>query len=207
MTIWALVKGHLEINEILAGFKNLNRSFHFRLVALASAELLIGIPWSVYSSLYLNISANGASESPINPYKSWGDVHAKFSHVGQFPAVLWKQDHTVVVSLELSRWAKVLCAFMFFVFFGFAQEARKNYRLAFNSMTKMVGYMNLTHHGSSNSSGSREPMSWTGSNTIPVFITRETAYKRDTRVSFSTDLSLEDVVGTLEDEELHSLAK
>ena len=35
--------------------------------------------------------------------------------------------------------AVVFCAFHFFIFFGFADEARKNYRYAFQSVAKRVG--------------------------------------------------------------------
>lgn len=34
------------------------------------------------------------------------------------------------IPLELSRWLLVVCALVFFSFFGFAEEARKNYRAA-----------------------------------------------------------------------------
>ena len=174
---------------------NLNSSRHFRLMGLASVELLFGIPWSIYATLYLNIAvAHGASESPIHPYISWKSVHARFSYVGQFPAFQWKQYPTVLMSLELNRWSKVLCAFIFFAFFGFADEARKHYRLAYNSVARKVGAPIL-----SAPSMLKQPVMSTGAGTMPVFISRETTCKRDTRTSFSTDLSAQDVDITLDD--------
>ncbi|KAF8494814.1 hypothetical protein F5888DRAFT_1634174 [Russula emetica] len=34
----------------------------------------------------------------------------------------------VAIALEMYRWSLVLCSFLFFAFFGFANEARQNYR-------------------------------------------------------------------------------
>ena len=199
------MKRRSEWNQIFAA-NNLSSSRHFRLMGLAGVELMLGIPWSIYAALYLNIFAvNGASESPIHPYKSWTYVHLHFSRVGQFPAIEWKQNHTGAVSLELSRWANVICTFLFFAFFGFAQEARKHYRIVFNSIARMVGYTTFVHSGTSTSSRSEPPMASGGSCTIPVFITRETNAKRDSYVSFSTNISLGDTGGTLdESKEMHS---
>ncbi|KAJ7238654.1 hypothetical protein C8J57DRAFT_1246354 [Mycena rebaudengoi] len=42
--------------------------------------------------------------------------------------------------MELTRWTALSCALVFFAFFGFAVEARKNYRTAFWAVAKCVGY-------------------------------------------------------------------
>jgi len=202
MTIRALAKRRADFNQMLSGMNNLNSSRYLRLMGLAGVELCLGIPWGTYVSLYLNIhSANGASASPIFPWISWANVHSNFSYVGQFPAFEWKADRTNVITLELSRWACVICTFIFFAFFGFAQEARKNYRLAFNSVAKKVGYTTLGFSGMSSSfGGTKQPtVSTTGRGTLPVFIQRETTSKRDSYASFSTNLTLGDVGGTLDD--------
>lgn len=189
LTITALVRRRNELNQMFTGISNLNSSRHFRLMALASIEILFTIPWAAYTTLYLNIAANGASESPINPYKSWANVHANFGYVGQFPAIEWKQNSTVVTALELSRWAKVICAFIFFAFFGFADEARKNYWLAFHFVARKAGYATYVQSELSMMSASRDTRG-----TLPVFITKETTLKRDSRAtSFLTDLSLENI--------------
>jgi pheromone a factor receptor len=203
----AVVRRRTEVGEAFASISDFNSSHYFRLMGLASVELLLGIPWSVYACLYLNIFASGASASPIHPYKSWTSVHAKFSHVGQFPALEWKQSHITVVSLELSRWANVICAFIFFGLFGFAQEAQKNYRQAFNSVAKRVGYTTSMHSGLSSSSAKNQSMSMNSHGVMPIFISRKIVSKRDSFASFSTDLSLGDDDGTLDHaKELHSSA-
>ena len=99
-------------------------------MALATIELLCTTPFAAYS-IYLN-----ATTEPIQPYISWSDTHFNYSRVDQFPATLWRLNHQLVVSLELSRWLVVACSFVFFLFFGFADEARRHYRAAFAAALK-----------------------------------------------------------------------
>lgn len=196
LTVRALARRRSEFNQVLSANRNLNSSRYFRLMALASIEMLLTIPWGSYVSLYLNIR----SPWGIRPWKGWADTHSDFSFVGQYPAVQWKSDHLSVVTIELSRWSVVICAFIFFGFFGFADEARKNYRIAFNSVAKKVGYTtaNMTS-GASSSFGSKQMMSSSVRGTLPVFIRQETVSKRDSFHSFSTNLTIGDVGGALDD--------
>jgi len=204
LTILTLAKRRAEFNQMLAGSAGLNSSRYLRLMGMASVEFCLGIPWATIV-LYFNIHGSGASTSGVNPWISWENVHANFYYVGQFPAFEWKATHLAVITLELSRWSCVICAFIFFGFFGFAQEARKNYRLAFNSVAKKVGYTTIAFQsGMSSSFGTRSrgpTMSTTGrgAGTLPVFIRRETVAKHDSLASFSTSLNLGDVGGTLDD--------
>jgi len=201
-TIRILVKRRADFNQLLAGNNNLNSSRYLRLISLAGFELILGIPLSVYLSLYLNLHQPGTNQSPINPWISWANVHYHFSYVGQFPSIEWKQDPITVTAIEMTRWSMILCAFIFFGFFGFAQEARKHYRIAFHSVAKRVGYTTIgfTSGLSSSFGGSRQPMSSTiGRGTLPVYVRQETTSKRDSGASFSTNLTLGDVGGTLDD--------
>jgi len=102
-------------------------------MALAGIELLCTIPLASYD-LYLNVSAG------LVPWISWDNVHFGFSRVDQFPAIIWQSFPVLRSSLEITRWAFVICAFIFFAFFGFADEARKNYRSALDSVAKRMGY-------------------------------------------------------------------
>lgn len=104
---------------------------YFRLMALATIELLCTIPIATYF-LYLNAS------SGILPYNGWADLHFNWSHVGQFPATIWRLSHTTVVAQEMTRWLVVICAYIFFGFFGFAAEARRNYARALRPLGRFV---------------------------------------------------------------------
>lgn len=61
------------------------------------------------------------------PWVSWADTHFDFFIVDTISAVIWRLNRTSVVNLELGRWALVFCGLLFFGFFGFTEESRKNY--------------------------------------------------------------------------------
>ena len=67
------------------------------------------------------------------------DTHVDFSRGDQYPAIVWRNTPGYEASIELSRWLTVLCAFTFFAFFGFAEEARRNYSSAVRTFARSVG--------------------------------------------------------------------
>ena len=105
-------------------------SRYFRLMALAAIELLCATPLSIFQ-LVLNLTAQ-----PLDPWVSWDDTHYNFSRVRLVPAVIWTMNRWFVVGVQFNRWSGPFCAIIFFAFFGFAAEARKNYRSAiFKALT------------------------------------------------------------------------
>ncbi|KAI1790857.1 GPCR fungal pheromone mating factor, partial [Ganoderma leucocontextum] len=121
LTLINFIRRRAQFNTYLTSNTSLTPNRYFRLMAIASFEILFTIPISAYG-LYLNLAAG-----PMNPWISWEDTHFNYSKVDQFPAVLWRMDKNAVISFELSRWLAPFCAFVFFAFFGFAQEARFHY--------------------------------------------------------------------------------
>ncbi|KAF7358032.1 Fungal pheromone STE3G-protein-coupled receptor [Mycena venus] len=81
------------------------------------------------------------STSPESHTGSLGPTHTPTS-----PALLlslgstgaWTAPPTVTI-LKMTHWVMFACMF-FFTYFGFADEAIKNYRFVFQSMTKWMGY-------------------------------------------------------------------
>ena len=144
LTIFAFYKNNAQFNAVLSSNGNLTSNRFIRLMCLASMEILFNIPIAVYG---LSLQAR----VPINAYISWENVHEDFSFVEQVPSLLWRSNSTEEMEIEISRWSVVFCAFVFFIFFGFADEARKNYRYAFQSVAKRVG---LSTGSSSFGSGS-----------------------------------------------------
>ena len=132
LTIIAFYKNNSQFNAVLSSSGNITSYRFIRLMCLASIEILFNIPLALY---VISLQA----QAPVNRYISWEDVHVNFSRVEQTPSVVWQNNRTLSIALELPRWAIVFCAFIFFIFFGFADEARKNYRYAFQSVAKRVG--------------------------------------------------------------------
>jgi hypothetical protein len=122
----------VQFKELLSANLNLNR--YVRLMALASTDLLLTVLLASFV-LYSNVAVTG-----LSPWISWAETHSNFSRVVQVPGIYWHADLYSGVSVETLRWATMVCTLLFFAYFEFADEAIKNYRGAFNSMARRVGY-------------------------------------------------------------------
>ena len=125
-----------QFRDLITANSNLTYSRYWRLIALASLDFCFTIPLAVWA-----IAAN-AGRSQVHPWVSWADTHWGYSRVFQYPRFL--MTPLAIVSLETTRWAAVLCAFIFFGFFGFADEAKKHYRLFASTVSKRLGYTTFT---------------------------------------------------------------
>ena len=150
LTIYTLAKRERQFSQIISSNRNLNRGRYFRLMALAGVDVLCTIPLASYVLFRFAAMHPGA-------WKSWAKTHngSHYSRIIQVPASIWMDIPFTKFSLEAPRWMLVGCAFLFFAFFGFADEARQHYRLAFKSLATRVGLStttssSLTFHGSSN---------------------------------------------------------
>jgi pheromone a factor receptor len=65
---------------------------------------------------------------------------------------VWRNNQATGATLELSRWLVVACGFIFFAFFGFADEALKQYKIAFGSIARFSTSRLLAKLGTPNSS-------------------------------------------------------
>lgn len=108
-------------------------SRYMRLMALAVAEMLCTIPIGAYS-IYINTAG-----VDLEPWISWSDTHYNFSFVEEVPAFEWMSNRSFTISVQMGRWVYPFSAFLFFALFGFAGEARKNYRLGYWWIAKRFG--------------------------------------------------------------------
>jgi pheromone a factor receptor len=131
-SIYHIRKRQTQFKQYLAANADMNSYRYIRLMCLAGLEAICTVPIATYL-MARNLQA-------LRPVASWADVHWRFSRVSQFPSMLWRYNKDAVFALEITRWSPVICAFIFFFFFGFADEARKNYRLVYSSVAKRLGY-------------------------------------------------------------------
>ena len=149
----------------------------------------------------------------VTPWISWADAHWEYSHVFQYSMVyLQDQAPFVIVALKTSRWNVVISAFVFFGFFGFSDEARKNYHLLASTITKRLGYTTFAKSTASPDSCVHSPFNFASKHmlirylysmvksgtpgigskdgaSLPAFITQQIEPKRDSLDSFSDRFS------------------
>lgn len=79
--------------------------------------------WFVRSPL---TSAVTIQDSHFRVWDNWADVHSNFGRIAQFPRVLTPEFYWNRV--EITWYSPTLGCVLFFVFFGFGQDAMTEYR-------------------------------------------------------------------------------
>nr|AYF56466.1 pheromone receptor [Coriolopsis trogii] len=126
LSLVAFNRRRAQFNEFLSSRKSsLTLSRYFRLMALSTTSLLLLVPISSYG-IYLNVTTQ-----PLGPWRSWSDTHYDFGRIQQIPAIIWRASSVSITVHELNRWLSPACALIFFIYFGVASEARRNYTTAF----------------------------------------------------------------------------
>ncbi|KAL1742311.1 mating pheromone receptor Bbr2 [Schizophyllum fasciatum] len=123
----------LQFAQILAHNKSLDTSRYMRLMLLAILDMCCTIP---LGALSIYLSSHGVT---LSPWISWADTHYDFGRVEQVPSLIWRANSTYRSSVELTRWLPVVCAFLFFGLFGFANEAKKFYSEKYAAVAKKIG--------------------------------------------------------------------
>ncbi|KAG9317744.1 putative fungal pheromoneG-protein-coupled receptor [Chiua virens] len=111
----------------------INSSRYWRLMLLCCMEIIFTVPLSIY------VIVTNVLLYELVPY-SWESVHSDFSQIVQIPTDVWQRTPLEASGVESSRWFFVLCAFVVFAFFGWAEESRNFYRQAFRSVFRHLGY-------------------------------------------------------------------
>jgi pheromone a factor receptor len=117
---------------MISSSHGLSRGRYLRLMALSATEIFGTIPLGTY----LIVSS---AKAGVRPWESWADMHRHYSEVIQVPSIVWKNDPSMANGVEMFRWSIVACAFTFFAFFGFADEARQHYRRVYMSLASRIG--------------------------------------------------------------------
>nr|AVI69656.1 pheromone receptor [Cyclocybe aegerita] len=128
LSLRSFSKRRAEFGQFISSNTTLTLSRYFRLMALAMTEICATTPLAIFM-IWLNATA-----TPIGPWRSWEDTHFAYSRVEQIPAVFWRSNRLLVIAIEFSRWVTPVCSLIFFAFFGFAYEARRQYRLAWSNI-------------------------------------------------------------------------
>ncbi|KAF8468714.1 STE3-domain-containing protein [Russula ochroleuca] len=170
-SIYTFYKRQRQFRQIMVHSQGLNRSRYFRLMALSATEILGTIPLGTY---FIVSNAKG-----VRPWESWAEMHRHYSKVIQVPSIVWENDPYLAGGLGVFRWSMVASAFVFFAFFGFADEARQHYRRVYTSIASRIGYSTSTLHGSSDATS---PVPYVKSG-VTVTVVRTTRSKRSSSVS------------------------
>ncbi|KAH9976680.1 pheromone A receptor-domain-containing protein [Lactifluus volemus] len=178
MVLYHFFKRKNQLAEVMSSHEGMRRSRYIRLMLLASSEMIITVP---YSSFLLSTVFKAGL------YKfHWSTLRHNYTHVPQYTTVQWQSDPVTRVILEVDVWSLVYCAFIFFAFFGFADEARVHYRRAYSSITRRVGFSK----SSGTFTGSTHAMSSSKTGGAMVSVVQSRNRRGSITLSFTDQLSI-----------------
>ncbi|KAF8960683.1 pheromone A receptor-domain-containing protein [Flammula alnicola] len=102
---------------------------YLRLIAMSLTEMVWGTSLTAYN-LWSNASPG------LRPWTNWADVHSNFSRVDLFPTDGIPPEF--IRTMMLFWWTLPASSLIFFVFFGFGEEAMKEYRKMWTWFKKTV---------------------------------------------------------------------
>ncbi|KAH7923649.1 pheromone receptor [Leucogyrophana mollusca] len=146
LTFRAAWWGKARLEELLRTNCHISASHYWRLMAVCGVEILCTVPIGLYPIIM-------DATQHVSPWTGWSDVHSNFSSVEQISTDVWQKELSNVVGLEMMRWLYVFCAFVFFAFFGLAEEVRMGYCRAFRSFARSLGYLSDTSHTNTSAYG------------------------------------------------------
>ncbi|KAF8259095.1 GPCR fungal pheromone mating factor [Lactarius quietus] len=132
LTVYHFYKRRRQFSQVISSNRGLNQSRYIRLMCLSMVEILGTIPAAAWV-LSFNVKLGFVA------WRNWHWAHSNNSQIVQVASIIWKTNHSSHVGFEFFRWSLVVCAFIFFGFFGFADEARRHYRLVYTSLASRVG--------------------------------------------------------------------
>ncbi|KAI0742596.1 pheromone A receptor-domain-containing protein [Daedaleopsis nitida] len=125
----------VRFNHVITSNSSLTVSRYLRLIILCCMEMALVTPLTAFS-IYINTAG-----LQVQPWVSWANTHYNFSFVELFPTPIWQAKIESHIAIEMGRWVYPCSAIMFFMLFGFADEARRSYSAAYWRVAKVFGFL------------------------------------------------------------------
>lgn len=121
--VWFMKRRAQFAEHLRTNSTGLTTGRYFRLMALAVTEIIFG------TSLGSYILGVTIQDSHFRDWDNWDNVHSNFGRIAQYPRVLvpdffWNR-------LLITWYVTVVGSVLFFIFFGFGQDAITEYRRFF----------------------------------------------------------------------------
>lgn len=123
-----------QINAFLENNPSLDHSRYYRIVALGCMDAFITLPVGIFT-MWQNTSL---LEGDLWP--GWAEVHEQISLVSSTSASYLRSHPEIKRGVIFNQWISVVCAIVFFLFFGVTADARAQYRRWFCVMATCFGF-------------------------------------------------------------------
>jgi pheromone a factor receptor len=120
MAITHLLARRHQFNTLLRqSHSGLDTSQYIRLLALASADIVLSLPLTIYSLV--------RAAQAARPWPGWSVVHEDWSQVLVHSAAVMSRDNEGLIARMMSKYLCPVLAIIFFLFFGVSDDALNEY--------------------------------------------------------------------------------
>ncbi|KAG8687519.1 a-factor receptor [Ceratobasidium sp. 423] len=135
LSIRGFLKARQQFNQVLNNSgSGINMSRYFRLMALASEEMLFSIPFASY------LLKQNLTLAKQVPWTSWADTHQYYdTTIWKSPWILIKANQPSFNAVMVSLWVLPAGGYLFFIWFGLGGEAFAAYKSMFYTVMKPFG--------------------------------------------------------------------
>ena len=115
-----------DVNDFLQSNDSVSRTNYFRILALASIDILLTLPFGI-ATIALTVSDDLSVPQSLPFYHGWTVDHTDWEPVGFSYAEIAAQGNSTVVQVYFVHWTSPILAFVIFGLFGVTAEARASY--------------------------------------------------------------------------------
>ncbi|CUA75780.1 Pheromone B alpha 3 receptor [Schizophyllum commune H4-8] [Rhizoctonia solani] len=134
LSIRGFLKARQQFNQLLNNSgSGINLSRYFRLLALASEEIIFAVPFAVY------ILRANLTQGSIPPWVSLDYLHRHYNTITPISWELMQLDQRAFNVILVSLWVVPGGGFLFFIWFGLGGEAFAAYKKIFYSVVSPFG--------------------------------------------------------------------
>ena len=115
-----------EVNDFLQSNDSVSRTNYFRILALASIDILLTLPFGI-ATIALTVSSELSPPSGLPFYRGWTYDHTEWEPVGISYAEAVAFGKSNMAEFYFTHWTSPILAFAIFGLFGVTAEARASY--------------------------------------------------------------------------------
>ena len=138
VTIRSFLSHRKELEVLSSHSASLTSYRYLRLMLFACVDVVILLPINFYI-LYLSI------QQPMYVWRGLSDLHFGFSAVEELPTSVWRLSQSSINQVMITPSVSIAACFVFFAFFGLAEESRHNYSRAYHAITGFWSRGTKTH--------------------------------------------------------------
>ena len=128
-----------DVNRFLQSNDSISRTNYFRILALASIDVLLTLPFGI-ASIALTVSGSLSTPGGMPFYRGWTFDHSDWSPVGFSYAEIVASGPSNVGQVYFSQWTSPILAFVIFGLFGVTSEARASYQRTIRTIREWLGW-------------------------------------------------------------------